>query len=47
LCDDVDDLNGEDCQDDDKRARPKEERAARAIETAEADRVFHGIKNRG
>lgn len=49
----VDRLVGEDShkldkqsrEDDDKRARPNEERAARAIETTEAYRVFHGIKS--
>jgi len=39
--DDVDDLNGEGRKDKDKRARPNEKLTANAIETAEADRVFH------
>lgn len=41
LCGDVDQLNGEDGEDDDKGARPHEERVPCAIETAEADRVVH------
>lgn len=46
LCDDVDQLHGQNREDDDKRARPGEKLTAKAHISAEADRVVHGIKNR-
>ena len=45
FCDDVDDLHGEDGEDDDKGARPHKKRVPCAIESAEADRVFHYLEN--
>ena len=40
----INELHGENREDDDKRARPHKERAARAIETTGADWIVHGIR---